>query len=151
MEQKVRTFKSWLVVIFSIESLFFAPLIMPILVIATYSQLSFMEFTPARKDHYEFMHWGYDIIATILNIVIVIMHHSFVRYSAARYFGLNIPFWRIIEYYAFLLIGMWIILVPSIIVNVISRATKRPEYITAPKKHNVDEEQSKQSQHLTDS
>lgn len=55
-EQKVRTFKSSLVVIFSIESLFFAPFIMPMLIIATYSQLSFTGFTPARKDHYEFIY-----------------------------------------------------------------------------------------------
>lgn len=136
--------KSWLVAIFGLEALFFSPLIMPILGVAYYSQVLFMEPTPSRKAHYEFIHAGYEIYITIFNVIAVVIHHCFVRYSAARYFGRkNIALWRVVEYYAFLLVGLWVIMFPSIVTSVIRGAIKHQEYVTAPKSSSSSDESLK--------
>lgn len=113
---------------------------MPFLVMSTYLQIFFMEPTPTRKEHYEFMHSGYDIIITVLNVVIMVMHHCFVRYSAARYFNhKRIPLWRVVEYYAFLLIGMWVIMLPSMYTSVIKGCIQHQEYNKTSKKQSPEE------------
>lgn len=144
--QKVKTFKTWMVLFLSVDSYYFSAIIMPFIGLTAYIQIMTTSFPPSRKDHFEFMHSGIDVIITLANILNIVLHHSFVRYAAARYYGRkNIPFWRVIEYYAFMLFGLWVMMVPSIIVSIIRKVWKHSEYITAPKNHSSDEQHIEQN------
>lgn len=140
-QQKVKTIRSWMMLYFNLDVYLINGLLAPLLVgICMYQMHAPITINPARKSHFEFMRCGVEIICTICNILCVVLHHLFVRYSAKRYYNQKpAPMWKVLEYYSFLLFGMWVMMLPSILVSIVKGALKPFEYVTAPKKQRIQE------------
>jgi hypothetical protein len=137
-QQKVKTFRMWMVTFFVMDTVYYNSLVTPIFAILVNLQMNFMTVTPARRAHYEFLHGGIFNLILVTNVIVILLHNNFRNYAIKRYYGKESgPYWRVVEYLAFPLMGLWVLMTPSIIYSTFKGIIKPLEYVIAPKNFKV--------------
>lgn len=131
-ELKSKSMRSHIIVLFLLNSFYFMPIIVSGFSISNVIQVAFGRVT--EKIHYDFIYSGIQEYILLCNLACMILHHLFSMYTAKRYFNkTDIPFWRFIEYYSFIIGGLHGILIPSMAISIIKGMLKSFEYNVAPK------------------
>jgi hypothetical protein len=87
-QQKVKTFRMWMVTFFVMDTVYYNSLVTPIFAILVNLQMNFMTVTPARRAHYEFLHGGIFNLILVTNVIVILRKGKWSILEGRRILGL---------------------------------------------------------------